>query len=74
MVWPWTRRKPSPATAPAVGRVRLYGNRLGDNDVVPLPGYRRYADVLNDRPLLTPGQAQRSAQPPRRPRHATGEA
>jgi hypothetical protein len=47
-------------------------HRLRDNDVVPVAGYRRYADILNartrelpavntsDRPMFTPGQEQRA--------------
>jgi hypothetical protein len=68
MVWPWSRRKT--ARYRAVGRVRMQDTRTPDNDVVPLPGFRRYAEVLHDRPLLTPGQAERSRQ---RPRHGRNE-
>lgn len=46
----------------------LRPDRLCDSDRVPVPGYRRYAEILNERtevypvsdPLLTPGQQARS--------------
>lgn len=47
------------------------GGRLSDGDTVPVPGYRRFAEILSeptrilptDEPLLTLGQAARSRQP-----------
>lgn len=56
----WLRRRRPKTPVRAVGRARL-----GDNDVIPLDGFRRYADLLrpalDDSPLMTPGQAARSA-------------
>lgn len=83
-MWPWSRRSRRARPAPdSLVRPRMAG-RLGDGDVVRLPGHRRYADVLNEPtqvlpelgPLLTRGQAERSAHalnPPHRPRHAEGQ-
>lgn len=67
MHWPWQRRtEPGNHTPPARAR-RSYGSqsRLGDGDVVRVWGFPRYAELLrpptDDRPLMTPGQAARSA-------------
>jgi hypothetical protein len=72
-----TRRRRKPAAEQSQPAHRDFGaaggrHRLRDNGIVPISGYRRYADILNartrefpvvntsKRPMFTPGQEQRA--------------
>jgi hypothetical protein len=69
---PWRTQEPEASARRYVGRVRL-----ADGDVVLQQGYARYIDLLpevDDGPLMTPGQAARSAGSlGYRPSHADDE-
>jgi hypothetical protein len=70
----WRRRTTAEPAEPTDYGSASGRHRLRDNDVVPIAGYRRYADILNDatrelpvidinHPLrMTPGQEHRSGR------------